>query len=76
MGTHNFGPLSQHESSHMKLTLIVQQNFDIDAETLLQAHDCLREGEFPTSEMLLSVRDELGHDISEKWRKLTALMRN
>jgi hypothetical protein len=58
----------------VKITLIVQQTFDIEATTLLQAYHVLREGYFPTSELLLAVTDERGQDITERWRKLTKKM--
>jgi hypothetical protein len=54
----------------MKITFIVQQNFDIDAASLGQARHWLREGLFPTEETLLAVIDERGHDITEEWRKM------
>jgi len=55
----------------MKITLIIQQNFEIEADTLLQARDALREVWFPITETLLAVKDETGTDITEKWRQLT-----
>ena len=58
----------------MKITLVIEQSFDIDAGTLLRAYTLLREGYFPTSEILLEVRDKLGHDITERWRKLAQEM--
>ena len=36
---------------------------------MFQAHDRLRQGHFPSGEILLVVRDELGHDITEQWHK-------
>jgi hypothetical protein len=51
----------------MKITLIVQQTFDIDAGSLRQAYNWLREGLFPTEEILLTVIDERRHDITEEW---------
>jgi hypothetical protein len=54
----------------MRITLVIEQSFDIEADTLLQAYHCLREGCFPIGELLLEVRDERGHDITEQWRNL------
>jgi hypothetical protein len=54
----------------MRITLVIEQSFDIEAGTLLQAYHCLREGYFPTIEILLEVKDERGQDITERWRKL------
>jgi hypothetical protein len=53
----------------MKITLIVQQTFDIDAASLGQARRWLREGPFRTEEILLAVIVKRGHDITEEWRK-------
>ena len=53
----------------MRIVIIVQQTFDIEAATLLQAHCLLREGCFPSGELLLAVKDEIGHDITEEWRQ-------
>jgi hypothetical protein len=58
----------------MKITLVIEQSFDIEVGTLLQAYTILREGYFPTSELLLKVRDERGHDITERWRTAGADM--
>ena len=55
----------------MNITLILQQNFKIEADTLRQAHACLLEVWFPVSEILLAVKDEAGKDITEEWRQLT-----
>lgn len=60
----------------MKVTLIIQQIFDIEADTLLQVYYRLREGYFPTSENLLAVRDELSQDITEMWHELTEETQN
>jgi hypothetical protein len=60
----------------MKITLIVQQTFDIGADTLLQAHRALRDGYFPESEILLAVKDERGKEITERWRKLAKEMQD
>ena len=60
----------------MKIVLIVQQTFDIEASTLLQAHCFLREGCFPSGELLLAVKDEIGHDITEQWGKCAEEMQD
>jgi hypothetical protein len=53
----------------MKITLIIEQTFDVDADTLVEAFAWLREDNFPTSEKLLAVKNELGEDITGQWRK-------
>jgi hypothetical protein len=55
----------------MKIQFIIQQTFEIEADTLLQAHASLREVWFPITEMLLAVKDQTGNDITAKWRQLT-----
>jgi hypothetical protein len=60
----------------MKITLIVKQDYDIEARTLLQARRALRDGYFPESEIMLAVKDEQGHDITERWQELTKKMRD
>jgi hypothetical protein len=60
----------------MKITLVIEQSFDIEATTLLQAYHVLREGYFPTSELLLAVTDERGQDITERWHKVGAEMKD
>ena len=60
----------------MKITLIVQQTFDIEANTVPQAYHLLHEGYFPTSELLLAVKDESGHDITEQWQRVPAEMQD
>jgi hypothetical protein len=60
----------------MRITLIVQQTFDIKARTLLQAHRALRDGWHPESEILLAVNDERGHDITKRWHKVGAEMKD
>ena len=60
----------------MRITLVIEQSFDIEADTLLQAYHCLREGYFPIGELLLEVRDERGHDITKRWHKVGAEMKD
>jgi hypothetical protein len=59
----------------MRITLVIEQSFDIEVGTLLQAYTILRQGYFPTSELLLKVRDERGLDITAAWQELTKKMR-
>jgi hypothetical protein len=60
----------------MRISLIVQQTFDIEVNTLAQAHRVLRDGYFPENEIMLAVKDEQGHDITERWQELTKKMRD
>jgi hypothetical protein len=60
----------------MRITLVIEQSFDIEAGTLLQAHHILRDGWHPERELLLEVKDERGHDITERWHKVGAEMKD